>query len=315
MLCSRLSLSEYDELKPFTLGEWNRIAAMLNGSDLRPGDLLGLSLEDIQEILGDNSEAATRIIHLLGRGAALAFELERLFSLGIWIVTRADNEYPQRYRDKLKGKAPPVLFCSGDKYLPGQPGLAMVGSRNVDQHGSELAEMIGNYCAQEGLVVCSGGARGVDSFSMKAALEGRGQAVGILAHSLEKAIKSKDYRGALENGDLTLMTPYSPGAGFSVGNAMGRNKLIYALADYALVIASDFEKGGTWAGATEALKHNYAPVFAVEASFVPDGNLELIKLGALPLPAPPPFTSKDFRVWLDDQVSSIKPLPTQPSLF
>jgi hypothetical protein len=35
---------------------------------------------------------------------------------------------------------------------------------------------------------------------------------------------------------------------------MQRNKLIYALADAALVVTSDFQKGGTWAGAIEQLE-------------------------------------------------------------
>ena len=39
-----------------------------------------------------------------------------------------------------------------------------------------------------------------------------------------------------------------------MGAEIGRNRLIYCLADYAIVVASDAEKGGTWAGATEALK-------------------------------------------------------------
>jgi DNA processing protein len=54
-------------------------------------------------------------------------------------------------------------------------------------------------------------------------------------------------------GQLVLVSPYDPGAGFNVGNAMQRNKLIYALADAALVVNSDFEKGGTWTGAVEQL--------------------------------------------------------------
>ena len=38
---------------------------------------------------------------------------------------------------------------------------------------------------------------------------------------------------------------------------MQRNKLIYALADAALVVNSDYEKGGTWAGAVEQLEREY----------------------------------------------------------
>ena len=43
---------------------------------------------------------------------------------------------------------------------------------------------------------------------------------------------------------------------------MQRNKLIYALADAALVVSSDYEKGGTWAGAVEQLeKLQFVPVY------------------------------------------------------
>jgi predicted Rossmann fold nucleotide-binding protein DprA/Smf involved in DNA uptake len=35
---------------------------------------------------------------------------------------------------------------------------------------------------------------------------------------------------------------------------MGRNKLIYGLADFGVVVSSDYKTGGTWSGAVEALK-------------------------------------------------------------
>jgi len=73
---------------------------------------------------------------------------------------------------------------------------------------------------------------------------------------------NRDHRRLLMDGQLVLVSPYDPGAGFNVGNAMQRNKLIYALADAALVVNSDFEKGGTWAGAVEQLgKLKFVPLF------------------------------------------------------
>jgi predicted Rossmann fold nucleotide-binding protein DprA/Smf involved in DNA uptake len=66
---------------------------------------------------------------------------------------------------------------------------------------------------------------------------------------------------------------------------MGRNKLIYALAEFAVVVSSDHQTGGTWAGAVEALKGGWCPVLARDASDVPRGNKELLKLGATALPA------------------------------
>jgi predicted Rossmann fold nucleotide-binding protein DprA/Smf involved in DNA uptake len=41
---------------------------------------------------------------------------------------------------------------------------------------------------------------------------------------------------------LVLVTPYRPDHGFSVGAAMGLNKIIYGASDYAVVVSSDYKK-------------------------------------------------------------------------
>jgi hypothetical protein len=145
--------------------------------------------------------------------------------------------------------------------------------------------------------------RGVDQWAMAAALAEEGQAVGILADSLERTIRGPDVRGHVGNECLTLLTPFSPGAGFSVGNAMARNKLIYALADYALVVASDAEKGGTWAGATEALQQKWAPVFVCAGDDFPKGNQLLEKRGARPLPWPFPGKPVSLLAWMEEHAA------------
>jgi DNA processing protein len=315
LLCSHLGLSSDPDTAPFTLRDWNPLARKLQASSLRPGALLDLSEQDLETKLSLSSEETGRISRLLERRGSLAIELERLESLGIRALTRADENYPLRYRQRLKEAAPPVLFYSGNRDLLGQPGIAVVGSRNVDQVGQDCAMYIGNACAWSGLVLYSGGAKGVDSISMQAALEGRGTAVGILANSLERAIRAPETRAALTRGDLCLVTPYAPNAGFSVGAAMGRNKLIYALADYAVVVASDVEKGGTWAGATEALRAEWVPVFILVYSDMPDGNRTLLENGGIALPYPFPVDFAKFQDWLNARAGQIKPKPKQLGLF
>jgi len=47
------------------------------------------------------------------------------------------------------------------------------------------------------------------------------------------------------------------------------------------IVASDFNKGGTWSGAVEELKRpNAKPVFVRMGTSVPKGNSALIELGA-----------------------------------
>ena len=315
MLCSHLGLPPKPDPSPLTLRNWNPIAKKIAAAEMRPADLLGKTVPEIESILGISNKEAINITKLLGRGGSIAIELEKLSSLGIWVRTRADDNYPEKYRKRLKLSAPPVIFGAGNEDLPGDPGIAVVGSRNVNQTGQDFAEFIGNACSHNGMVVYSGGARGVDQFSMKAAIDGRGDSVGVLAHSLVKVIRDPDNRQAISRGNLTLITPYSPYAGFSVGAAMGRNKLIYTLADYGMVISSDFGSGGTWTGANEVLKNNWVPLFVVSGPEVPEGNKELLKMGAIPIPDTFPVDVKEFKNWLDEHSKEPDSAPKQLNLL
>lgn len=315
LLCSHLGLPSDPDPAPYTLRDWNPLARKLQEVSLRPAGLLDLAEPDLVALLSLSNEEAGKIYRLLERRGTLAIELERLESLGIRVFTRADECYPLRYRQRLKDGAPAVLFYAGNLDLLGQPGIAVVGSRNVDQVGQDCAAYIGNACAWSGLVLYSGGAKGVDSISMQSALAGRGTAVGILADSLEKAIRAPETRAALMRGDLCLATPFSPNAGFSVGTAMGRNKLIYSLADFAVVAASDVEKGGTWAGSTEAMKAGWVPVFILEYPDMPEGNRALLKKGGIPFPYPFPEDFARLPGWLAEHASHPDPQPKQLGLF
>jgi predicted Rossmann fold nucleotide-binding protein DprA/Smf involved in DNA uptake len=162
------------------------------------------------------------------------------------------------------------------------------------------------------LPVVSGGARGTDRLAMGAALEAGGVAFGVLADSLERTVRQPDLRQLLMDGQLVLLTPYAPTAGFSVGAAMGRNKVIYGLADFAVVVSSDYQTGGTWAGAAEALKAGWCPVFARDGAEVPKGNRELLKLGAVPLAEADLKTTDSLADWLRDHA---KTKPVERDLF
>jgi len=313
LLCSHLGLPSEPEFPPLTLREWNPLARKLQSASLRPADLLNLSHANIQTQLELSTEHATRITQLLERSGTLAIALERLENLGIHALTRADSDYPEKYRQRLKDSAPAVLFYAGEKVLLGQPGIAVVGSRHLDEAGQECARFVGNACGLSGQVLYSGGAKGVDTLSTESALEARGTAVSVLADSLERAVRGP--KEALRRGDLCLVTPYSPNAGFSVGAAMGRNRLIYTLADYAIVVASDAETGGTWAGATETLKNGWIPVFVLEHDQMPDGNKLLLQKGALPFPHPFKEPPLELPEWLKEKASSLPKKPGQPGLF
>jgi DNA processing protein len=315
-LCSAFALPDgaaAEGLSPFTLSEWNKLARQIRDSALKQpsalhGRAAGRLVKDLAILPGD----AERIVQLLGRSGRLALELEGLFSRGLWAVTRADDLYPKKLRDTLKHQAPTVLFGAGDPQLLRRGGVAVIGSRNIDEAGTAFAQEVGRKTAAARLPVISGGARGTDRLAMSAALEAGSKAMGVLADSLERTVRQPDLRQLLLDGQLVLLTPYSPTAGFSVGAAMGRNKVIYGLADFAVVVSSDFQTGGTWAGAVEALKAGWCPVFARDGANVPKGNRELLKLGAAPLPEDELSRVSDLPAWLAQHA---KTKPVEQDLF
>ena len=248
-----------------------------------PGTLLGQNEDRLMRDWDLPEDLANRIAGLMGRATAMAFELDRLEQSGIKTLTVFDEHYPQQWLARLGAKAPPVLHAAGALELLDNPALGVVGSRDVSEAGGEVAKQVARLASRRGLPLVSGGARGVDQLAMDAAFEAGGAVVGILAESLSRKLKRPDVRRAVYADSTAMCTPYSPDAPFSAGNAMGRNKLIYAQAALTVVVASDVDTGGTWSGATEALKHGYGPVAVWRGDGEGPGNQPLQQRGATPV--------------------------------
>ena len=248
-----------------------------------PGLILGQGVEGLVASRGLAEDLARRLSALTGRATSLAFEVDQLEQTGIRTLTAFDEQYPQRWLARLRAKAPPLVHGAGALELLDTPGLGVVGSRDVSEAGGEVAKDVARLAAGRGLPLTSGGARGVDQLAMEAALEAGGTVIGILAESLSRKLKRPDVRRAIYDGATVMCTPYSPDAPFSAGNAMGRNKLIYAQAELTVVVASGEGSGGTWSGATEALRNGYGPVAVWRGDGEGPGNEILQQRGALPV--------------------------------
>ena len=270
--------------KPLSIGEWADLAQLLQSRQMQPADLL----EDGGErTLGDwrhKSITVDRVCRLLRRGTALGLCLERWERSGLWLLVRSDVDYPRQLKQRLEWKSPPLLFGCGNPKLVSKKGLAVVGSRHATPSDLEVAVSLGQAAAANGQSVVSGGAKGVDESATQASLDAEGTAVGVLAAGLQRTATSRKWRGALQRGDLTLISPFAPDAGFHAGNAMGRNRYIYCLAAAAAVVASKEGAGGTWSGAVENLKHRWVPLWVHRNSAPDSGNGALVAQGARWLP-------------------------------
>ena len=266
--------------QPLAAGEYNRLARRLRELRRQPADLLGDGARALLEECRLDLDPE-RLDRLLDRGFLLSQAMERWRARALWVTSRADAEYPRRLKRRLREQAPPVLYGCGNHADLDAGGLAVVGSRNVDDNLIAYTEGVGRLTAGARRTLVSGGARGIDQAAMRGALDAGWTVACVLADGLERAATRREDRNALMDGRLVLISPYDPAAGFLVGHAMQRNKLIYALADAALVVSAEFEKGGTWAGAVEQLdRHRFVSVYVRATGEMGRGLDALLERGA-----------------------------------
>ncbi len=284
LLCGRFDRQE--QMAPLKLSEYNQLAQWLVNQALHPADLLDEGWRAIARQKGFPLDVE-RVAALLLRGAALAFAVESWTSKGLWVIGRGDEEYPRPLRSRLGRLAPPILYGVGPVELATRCGLAIVGSRDADEPALAFTRGVAATCAHQGMQVVSGGARGVDSEAMGAALDAGGTVVGVLADSLARQAVSSRYRRAIVDERLVLLSATDPNSGFNAGNAMARNKYIYALATWGLVVSSSLGEGGTWTGAVEELNAKRVPLFVRMQEPIPPAHQKLVDLGARPFPDEP----------------------------
>lgn len=279
VLTSRLADTD---ARPFSATEWAGLISRFRDAQIGPAAMFEPGF-DPGRLLHLDALTAERIGTLLQTRSAVAFELDRLLRLGIWMVSRGDEVYPARLESALGPLAPPVLFGAGEAALLGVRCVGVVGSRDISPDGAEFARLVAEGAVHHGYGVVSGAARGVDQVAMNASFAAGGGVVGVLADSLEARIRKRDIRQALLGGRTCLVTPFHPGAGFTVGAAMGRNKIVYALADVVVVVAATAGSGGTWVGATEAIGKQISHVAVWRGGGEGPGNGALEDLGAAPV--------------------------------
>jgi DNA processing protein len=266
--------------------EYAQLAACLQQERVQPADLINGSRDTLLTTLSA-SFAAERLNRLLSRGFQLSQAVEHWANRSISVIGRADTGYPRRFKRRLQHAAPPLLYACGNLELLKHPSLAVVGSRSTPEPLLRQAEAVGALAAAAGVVIASGAAKGVDETAMLGSLAAGGRAIGVVADSLEKVSARPIWRQALLEGRLLLLSSDAPSARFQVWRAMGRNKLIYALSDAALVVSSAKGEGGTWAGATEQLQSlRFCPVHVFSDPLGGPGLAALAAIGAHPWPEP-----------------------------
>ena len=233
--------------------------------------------DSIRELIESGEESITE---LLKRSASVTFALEELKQKGYHIITFLDEEFPERLRTKLQDFCPPLLYSCGDWRLNRKRLVGYVGSRNITEEDLNWTVNRVNKNIHDGYGIVTGGAKGIDSVALNQALADGGYAVLYLPDNIQAKIREPLIQKNLLNGSLLIYAAKTRSS--FIASAMERNKYIYAQSIATVVVRSDYGKGGTWAGATEAIKHRWSYVYVWNNQQY-QGNQELIRLGGAAL--------------------------------
>lgn len=280
VLCSHLCVGE--GVTPLEPKEYSSFAALLRSRKIDPEDILRFGKQDFMQLLDMTESQAERFLRLLDRSASLSFEISKYESVGITVLTRADAAYPKKLKEKLGNACPPLFYAAGDPAIATQSAIGFVGSRSIGESDILFTQSVVRNVLNNGHVIVSGGAKGCDSIAEETALEAGGAAIAYLSDSMMRKLRNAKALQAVQQGKLLLLSVVKPDAGFNTGVAMMRNKYIYAQSEATVVVKSDYNKGGTWSGATENLRNQWALTLCRNHLSYP-GNKALIEKGAIPV--------------------------------
>ena len=96
-------------------------------------------------------------------------EIESLTKLNGRIIAKCEKEYPELL--KYISDAPPVISVIGNVDLLSKKAVSIVGARNASINGKKLTQKIAKELGEEGIIIVSGLARGIDTAAHIGALD------------------------------------------------------------------------------------------------------------------------------------------------
>ena len=171
-----------------------------------------------------------------------------------------DKNYPQRLLNCYDG--PLMLYYRGSADLNTTKIISIVGTRVHTDYGKSVCEKIVEDLREEGILIVSGLAYGIDTIAHKAALKNNLSTVGVLAHGLDKIYPPQNKLMAkqmVDNGGL--LTEFMSYTNPDKQNFPKRNRIVAGMCDGLIVIESS-KKGGSLITAELANGYN-KDVFAI----------------------------------------------------
>ena len=298
LLTMALSPNREEYARPLGTLEMKKLEEKVRASELyHIGRIMNLDIGGLMFKLGVSEEDAYRIFTLLNRSVQLSYSVENYLRQGIEVVTCHNEEYPQRVKRRMEDFAPPVFYRCGNAELLARPMLAIVGISGVKTTPEvrDSIETLVRNGVRMGYTILTGGELGVSKVAMNMVMEYGGTLVEVLGGDMTAHIAEEGISDLLVANRAAVISLEHPEALFTVSHAISRNKLLFSLAEAAIVFNTDGKRGET-----DALRNQYCDWIYAWTGY--PNNQALISRGAIALES---ISEMDFdqlsRHWRNSQ--------------
>ncbi|MGQ7271249.1 DNA-processing protein DprA [Marinobacter nauticus] len=202
----------------------------------------GISLEDYFAINIDES----------GKFSASDFEkaeryadhqISKALNYGHHVISMNDDAYPDSLR--VIGDPPPILYCSGDIAVLKNDSVAVIGTREPTDHGRIIAERVTRWFVDNGWVITSGLAKGIDTIAHRTCVDSFGKTISVMAHGLEKVYPAanKELASQIVSGGGVLVSEYGYDSYVAKSNFVERDRIQSGLSKGVILVQSDVDGG------------------------------------------------------------------------
>ena len=279
LLTMALSPNREEYARPLGTLELKKLEEKVRDCELhRIGNIMNYDIGGLMFKLGLSEEEAYRIFTLLNRSVQLSYSVETYLRQGIEVVTCHNDEYPQRVKRRMLDLAPPVFYRCGNAELLNKPMLAVVGISGVKTSPEvrDAIETIVRNGIRMGYTILTGGELGVSNVALNMVAEYGGTVVEVLGGDMNNHIAEEGISDLLAAGKAAVVSLEHPDALFTVSHAISRNKLLFSLAEAAIVFNTDGKRGEL-----DAIKNQYCDWIYAWAGY--PNNQTMISRGAIPL--------------------------------
>ena len=196
-------------------------------------------IKDLKNILGEEIYANVQVC---ASEVRLRQYQRNLQESKIKLLTIFSKDYPQKLA--FLPEKPYFLFCKGDLSLLSKKSIAIVGSRTPSNYGRMMTDRFAGQLAQNGVVVVSGLAYGIDSIAHRKALEVGGKTIAVLGAGFNNIYPAehKSLADSIAEKGL-LISEYCPSMKATRYSFPQRNRIIAGLSDGVLITEAGMKSG------------------------------------------------------------------------